>query len=327
MLPCFLVPYYGSTSTRPRWYRLKRLLAIRAINEKKREEMHHQREELYQQQLQFFTNVSHEFRTPLTLILGPLEGLLNNNQNSTLNHSYQLMFRNVKRLINLINELMNFKKVADSAIKLHVQPLAIKEFCNNIYLEFQELAVRKNITYTIVDHTKTADAEQVTNFFDEQILEKILFNLLNNALKYTNEGGQVTLEIFFDRSEFTPSFTAEFHLLNKQHRAREYIYFLIADTGIGISKESISSIFDRYYKISKDHLGSGVGLALVKSLTQLHKGDISIYSERYSGTEILIALPWGKDNFNESEIITPGTDMSASQLETVGHFSDARHAR
>lgn len=300
-----------------RWYRLKRELAIRAINEDKREEMHKQREELYQQQLQFFTNISHEFRTPLTLILGPLENLINDNKNPAVDNSYQLMFRNVKRLINLINELMNFKKVADSAIKLQVRPLFVNQFCKSLYLEFENLALSKDIDFKIIDRTLGDNDIQLSNYFDAQVLEKILFNLLNNALKYTNTGGQVRLEIFFDLNKFKPSFANGYHLSNEQYRAEEYIYFLIADTGIGISKESISSIFDRYYKISKNHLGSGVGLALVKSLTQLHKGDISVYSERFEGTEILVGLPWGKENYTSAEIITPGSDMIVSQLEMI----------
>lgn len=298
-----------------RWHRLKREMEVHQVSEKKREEMHMQREELYQQQLQFFTNISHEFRTPLTLILGPLESLINDNKNSVLDDSYQLMFRNVKRLINLINELMNFKKVADSAIKLQVQQLAINVFCKNLYLEFQTFASNKNIELKFIDHTLTDSGQQVSNFFDVQILEKILFNLLNNALKYTNAGGQVTLELFFDPDHFKPSFSNEFHLLNEQFRADKYIYFLVSDTGIGISKDSISSIFNRYYQISKNHLGSGVGLALVKSLTQLHKGSISVYSERNKGTEFLVALPWGKENFTETEIMTPESEPNASQLE------------
>ncbi|MEO7768949.1 MAG: response regulator, partial [Ferruginibacter sp.] len=300
-----------------KWYRLKRELAIRAVNETKREEMHQHREELYQQQLQFFTNISHEFRTPLTLILGPVESLINNNSDSGLNKFYLLMFRNVKRLINLINELMNFKKVADSAIKLHVQPLAINQFCKSLFQEFQSLALSNDINFTIIDHTKTENEEQLSNFFDGQILEKILINLLSNALKYTNAGGKVTLEVFFDLKHFKPSFNNEFHIINEQHRAREYIYFLIADTGIGISKESISSIFDRYYQIGKNHLGSGVGLALVKSLVHLHKGDISIYSEKNEGTEFLVAVPWGKDNFINAEIVNPGSEAGTSQLELL----------
>ncbi len=298
-----------------RWHRLKREMEVREVNEKKREEMHKHREELYQQQLTFFTNISHEFRTPLTLILSPLESLINDNKNPVLDNSYQLMFRNVKRLINLINELMNFKKVADSAIKLQVQQLAISVFCKNIYQEFQNFALGKNIELQFTDHTQTESSQPVSNFFDAQILEKILFNLLNNALKYTNAGGQVKLELFFDPNYFKPSFSNEFYLPNEQFSADKYIYFLVSDTGIGISKDSISSIFNRYYQIGKNHLGSGVGLALVKSLTQLHKGNISVYSERNKGTEFLVALPWGEENYAANEILTPESEPNASQLE------------
>ena len=313
----FVAVLLGIYFYQARWYRLKRELDIRAVNEKKREEMHQQREELYQQQLQFFTNISHEFRTPLTLIFGPLEKLIKENKDPILVNSYLLMFRNVKRLINLINELMNFKKVADGAIKLQVQPLAIRKFCESIHHEFEDLALSKDIRFTIIDRTTSANNEPLSNFFDAQVVEKILFNLLNNAFKYTHAGGEVRLEIFFDRGSFTPSFGTEYHLKNKKYRAKEYIYFLIADTGIGISKESISIIFDRYYRISKNHLGSGVGLALVKSLTELHKGDISVYSDRHEGTEMLVALPWGKYNFTNAEITIPGTDTTLSQLELL----------
>ncbi|MDQ2864446.1 MAG: ATP-binding protein, partial [Bacteroidota bacterium] len=301
----FIAGLLGIYIYQARWYRLKREMAVREVNENKREEMHLHREELYQQQLQFFTNISHEFRTPLTLILGPLEKLINENDNKTtaINNSYQLMLRNVKRLINLINELMNFKKVADGAIKLQVQPLAINQFCKNLFAEFQTLALSKDITFALVDHTSNETGEQLCNLFDVQILEKILLNLLNNAFKYTRPGGHINLEIFFGVNKFKSSFNTEFHLLHEEHHAEKYIYFVIADTGIGISPESIGKIFERYYKIGKNHLGSGVGLALVKSLTQLHKGNISVYSERNKGTEILIALPWGKENFTCDEMI------------------------
>ena len=310
-LALFIAALLGIYIYQARWYRLKNELAIRAVNEQQREAMHEQREQLYQQQLQLFTNISHEFRTPLTLIRGPLERMIGQDPLPERADAYQLMLRNVKRLINLVSELMNFKKVADGAITLQVQPLVISDFCKNLYQEFQALAASKQIAFRFEDRT----AENLSNYFDAQVLEKILLNLLNNAFKYTNTGGQVTLELFFDRNEFTPSYTTAFHLPNEQHHAAQYIYFLVTDTGIGISKESIHSIFDRYYRVSNNHLGSGVGLALVKSLTQLHKGDISVYSERNKGTEFLIALPWGKENFDNKELMVPGS--APAQLEQL----------
>ncbi|QEC79808.1 hybrid sensor histidine kinase/response regulator transcription factor [Mucilaginibacter ginsenosidivorax] len=298
-----------------RWYRLKREVEIRKVNEAQREEIHLQREELYQQQLMFFTNVSHEFRTPLTLILGPLESLISQNKNKALDYSYQLMFRNAKRLMNLISELMNFKKVADSIVKLQVQPLAVNQFCRDLAWEFQNLAVNKGINFELNYHPDSQDALAQTGYFDVQVLEKILFNLLNNSFKYTNAGGRVSFEIFFDIERFTPSFNTGFELLAKEYQAKKYIYFRVADTGIGISSDSITRIFDRYYRISKNHLGSGVGLALVKSLTQLHKGNIYVYSERYKGTEIIIGIPWGEENYLPSEKTASG--LVETQLEVI----------
>jgi signal transduction histidine kinase/DNA-binding response OmpR family regulator/ligand-binding sensor domain-containing protein len=299
-----------------RWYRLKREIAVGAVNEKKREEMHNQREELYKQQLMFFTNVSHEFRTPLTLILGPLESLISQNKNTALDYSYQLMYRNAKRLINLISELMNFKKVADSIIRLQVQPLGINQFCKDLAWEFQNMAVSKGISFELTDRTESKADQPLTGYFDVQILEKILFNLLNNSFKYTNTGGQISFELFFDIDRFKPSFNIGFELLNKEHRAKKYIYFRVADTGIGISGDSITRIFDRYYRISKNHLGSGVGLSIVKSLTELHKGDIYVYSDRYKGTEIIIGIPWGEENYNDTEKNVSGIAVEA-RLETI----------
>ncbi|WP_316823920.1 two-component regulator propeller domain-containing protein [Pedobacter miscanthi] len=299
-----------------RWHLLKREIELRAVNEQKREEMHQQRTELYQQQLQFFTNISHEFRTPLTLILGPLEQLVSKNKYTELSNSYQLMLRNTKRLMNLLSELMNFKKTLDNIIKLNVQPLAIRDFYTGLASEFQELANGKDINFKLIDHTGTKQAERLVGLFDKPILEKILFNLLNNAFKYTEAGGEVSFEVFFDLEQYKPSFKNEFQLLNKDYRAKKYIYFAVGDTGIGISGDAIHKIFDRYYRISRDQLGSGIGLALVKSLTQLHKGDIYLYSERYKGTEIIVGIPWGEENYAEAGVTSLEGDL-APQLEPV----------
>lgn len=312
----FLSGLIGIYIYQARWFRLKRELAVRDVEEKKREEMHLHREELYQQQLQFFTNISHEFRTPLTLILGPLESLIKENAYAAYQHTYQVMHRNAKRLINLINELMNFRKVADSAIKLQVTPVSSAEFINGLFNEFKDLADNKQITYTL----RLANQPALT-WLDRQIVEKILFNLLNNSFKYTAVGGRITLDVFFAFGEYKPAYEGEYSLLN-EYRADAYVYFRVTDTGVGISKESISEIFDRYYRISNNHLGSGVGLALVKSLTLLHKGDIYVYSERYKGTEIIIALPLEESNYSLTERNDHNQSQPATMLEKID-YTDA----
>lgn len=298
-----------------RWHMLKRDIEIGKVNEKKQQEIHLQREELHQQQLMFFTNISHEFRTPLTLILGPLEHLIHQNKDIHLDSSYQLILRNAKRLMNLITELMNFKKVADSIIKLQVRLLDIYQFCADIGSDFENIALSKDISFNLVNNTGQIHRGSLVGYVDVQVLEKILFNLLNNSFKYTEDNGQITLELFSDLTNFKPSFKNEYKLLN-EYRADRYIYIRIADTGIGISADSIENIFDRYYRISRSHLGSGVGLALVKSLTQLHKGDIYVYSERLKGTEIIIGIPWGEHHYQEAEKAAGGTEVSY-QLEPI----------
>ncbi|WP_316837272.1 two-component regulator propeller domain-containing protein [Pedobacter nutrimenti] len=294
-----------------RWYSLKGKFAIRDIEEQKREEMHLQREHLYQQQLRFFTNLSHEFRTPLSLILGPLEHLIKENKIAAINQSYKVMHRNVVRLINLINELMNFRKIADSVIKLQVEPVDTSKFIKDIADEFGNLTINKGIAFSVIE-----SSQATTALFDVQIVEKIIFNLLNNSFKYTNSGGEIVMEVFSDWQDFKPSFDQEISLLN-EYQADQYIYLRVADSGIGISKESIDQIFDRYYRVNNDHLGSGVGLALVKSLTQLHKGNIYLYSESGKGTEIIIALPLQAHNYLATEKKSTQSTPATSWLEKV----------
>ncbi|QEC78894.1 hybrid sensor histidine kinase/response regulator transcription factor [Mucilaginibacter ginsenosidivorax] len=309
---CFLSGLIGIYVYQGRFYRLKSEIALSDAERKNQEQIHHHKEEFFQQQLQFFTNISHEFRTPLTLIMGPLENLINKNDHSELRQSYNLMYRNAKRLVNLIAELMNFRKVAESVIRLHVENIPISRFINETAEEFRELATNKKINFIV----KNAVAEDTSNWLDLHIIEKILFNLLNNSFKYTPEGGEVTLEIFFDLQYFEPLYSTSFSLLS-EYRAEKYVFFRIADNGIGISEESISQIFDRFYKISGSHLGSGVGLALVKSLTLLHKGDIFVYSARCKGTEFIIGLPWGEINYSASEKKSNFNEQSENYLEKI----------
>lgn len=294
-----------------RWFRLKSELAVRNVEEQKREEIHQHREELYQQQLDFFTSISHEFRTPLMLILGPLEVLVKEAKQSGHYHSFQMMHRNAKRLLNLINELMNFRKLSDSAITLEVKPVCLDLFVKGIHTTFEDLSANKNIQFKIIP-----PKERITTLLDEQVLQKILFNVLTNAFKYTKPEGQVTLEVLFDWEEPELAPGASFKLLHER-RSEQYVYFRILDTGIGISADSISLIFDRYYRVSNNHLGSGIGLSLVKALTSLHQGDIYVYSEKLKGTEIIIAIPHQPSQEPVTESV-PGSSQKAS-LEKIDY--------
>jgi signal transduction histidine kinase/ligand-binding sensor domain-containing protein/DNA-binding response OmpR family regulator len=288
------------------FYQFRRKLELRKLEERKKEEMH-------QVQLQFFTNLSHEFRTPLSLILGPVEKLQQEDSQSPYNHYYKVIYRNANRLMHLINELMDFRKSESGALKLNVMPGNLDLFLNEISEEFSELAIEKKIKYTVVVED---GIEEI--WFDRQVLEKIAINLISNSFKYTADGGIVTVEILRSLNNFKPSFENELIIKNEYH-GKKYIYLRVADNGIGISKESISHLFERYYKITDSHLGSGIGLAFVKSLTLLHKGSIYVYSGRNKGTEIIIAIPVSKEDYSKQERWIKDDKEAGARLESIHH--------
>ncbi len=288
------------------FYQFRRKLELRKLEERKKEEMH-------QVQLQFFTNLSHEFRTPLSLILGPLEKLQQEESQSPYNHYYKVIYRNANRLMHLINELMDFRKSESGALKLNVMPGNLDLFLNEISEEFSELAIQKKIKYTVLVEEGIKEI-----WFDRQVLEKIAINLISNSFKYTADGGIVTVEILRSLNNFKPSFENEL-IIKNDYQGKKYIYLRVADNGIGISKESIGHLFERYYKITDSHLGSGIGLAFVKSLTLLHKGTIYVYSERNKGTEIIIGIPVSKEDYLKKEKWIKDNKEAGARLESIHH--------
>jgi DNA-binding response OmpR family regulator len=160
--------------------------------------------------------------------------------------------------------------------------------------EFRDWAVQKEIAF-VLQGSVTGES-----WFDRQVLEKMVLNLLQNSFKYTKAGGRITLELLGSMDGFASPFSGELVLKNA-YRGTRYAYIRVADTGIGISASSIHHLFERYYRITESHLGSGVGLAFVKSLALLHKGDIYVYSERMKGTEIIIGIPVGADDYAAEE--------------------------
>ncbi|GAO41005.1 hybrid sensor histidine kinase/response regulator transcription factor [Flavihumibacter petaseus] len=269
-------------------YHIRRKVQLQQFEEQKKEEIH-------QMQLQFFTNISHEFRTPLSLITGPVEKLLQEDADNKHHHLYQVIHRNANRLLQLINELMDFRKAASGALHLQVMPGNLPLFLHEIAEEFSELALQKNIRFTVSAQTKKSEI-----WFDRQVLEKIITNLLSNAFKYTNDYGRVSLQLLDSLDQFHPQYENKL-LIGNQPENRGWVYVRVSDNGIGISGESIRHLFERYYRVSDTHLGSGIGLAFVKTLTQLHHGNIYVYSERNKGTEIIIALPAEKSAYSRKE--------------------------
>ena len=280
------------------YYLDKKKLKMRLYLDKLEKE---KKEEIHQSQLRFFTNISHDFRTPLSLILASLDNLKQQGIDQSL---YRILNNNARRLLNLVNELMDFRTVENKKLPLQVQSLDINHLIDSWTFDFKEHAQTRNITFNV-----SLDKELPIGLYaDKSILEKIFMNLLNNAFKYTDDGGQITVESHANRQSFTSSYKY-YHTVSESTEQQDDVFLIVfRDTGRGISEESIASVFERFYKVNTNnadkHLGTGIGLALVKSLVLLHKGSITLYSEPGKGTDIVVCLPANADVYSDSEILS-----------------------
>jgi ligand-binding sensor domain-containing protein/signal transduction histidine kinase/DNA-binding response OmpR family regulator len=282
----------------------KKNLDLKKIDEKKREEMHNI-------QLQFFTNISHEFRTPLSLILGPVEKMMKEDNRLTFHQYYETIHRNANRLLLLINELMDFRKAETGALRLKVMPGNLNLFIEEIAEDFKSLALQKNINLYL-----KIDKDLGETWFDRQIIEKIILNLMNNAFKYTQNGGSITIELYENEWDFTSVYEHQI-AINANYKGKKYAYIRVSDNGIGISNDSIQHLFERYYRITDAHMGSGVGLAFVKSLTLLHKGSIYVNSKKNAGSDFVVRFPIDKTDYSVNETWGSKSINGAIQLESL----------
>ncbi len=246
------------------------------------ERMTHQKDnEVYQTKYNFFTNITHELRTPLTMIISPLENLLNNsnNGNKTI---YSVMHRNALKLHELIDQLLDIRKVELGEIKLKAAKGDIVNFSKQVLDSFQELAKVKKISLSF-----SSDYEHLDLWFDWDKMEKILNNLISNALKFTPVTGKVMLFV-------------------KKDTDQNLIEIAIKDNGCGISKNHQNKIFDRFYQedLSNKNKGFGIGLAFTKELTDLHRGKIEVESIENVGSTFSCYFPIGNSHLRPDEIIS-----------------------
>lgn len=238
--------------------------AIKRNNQKKQRELNALK-------LNFFGNVSHEFRTPLTLILGPLEKLLNKKNNPEEEKHLLLISRHAKRLLGLVNQLLDFQKIGSGELQVNFSSGDLVLFVKEIFNEFIELSDDKNINLEFESEIKVCQAN-----FDFDKTEKILFNLLSNAFKFTKGSGKISLKLS----------------LKKQKKA---VVIKVKDTGVGIPKNQLNTIFKRFYQVDDSALsnnqGTGIGLALTKEYVELLGGDISVESTLGEGTCFTVEIP------------------------------------
>ena len=235
--------------------------------------------------IQFFTNISHEFRTPLTLILGPLQQILSNyNGTNSMYKKLLVIESSANHLLSLINRLMDFRKFENNQFILESAEGNIVKFLKEIFLSFTEYAKVGNYTYTF----NTTD-EEILVYFDRYKLERVFYNLISNAFRYTPKGGIILINIKKDDN---------------------HIIIEVEDSGVGISEENIDKIFDLFFEIPMHNnveinynKGTGIGLSIVKNIVNLHKGTITVENKSTNGAIFTVKLPLGRDHLSENEII------------------------
>ncbi|MFQ5632192.1 MAG: ATP-binding protein, partial [bacterium] len=257
-------------------------------------------QEIDRMKSRFFANISHEFRTPLTLILGPLEKLLSEKFQQPVKKQFRVMLRNGRRLLRLINQLLDLSKLEAGSMGLKARPENIIPLLKGIVLSFSSLAERKkiNLKFEVAE-------DEIIVYVERDKLEKIVSNLLSNAFKFTPKRSEICVAVSTHPEEH-PSRPA----LNKGGQ-RGVVEITVRDSGTGIPPERLERIFDRFYQAddlyTSEQGGSGIGLALTKELVELHHGEIQVTSELGKGSTFIVRLPLGKEHLKPEEIVEPAS--------------------
>ena len=240
-------------------------------------------QELDQMKLNFFINVSHEFRTPLTLILNPIDKILSSfNDAEEVKKSALIIQRSSRRLLHLVNQLLDLRKMDLGKTPLEISRINVVKFSKDVFLLFEDLAKAKGIRFVF-----NASQKEIFGMFDPDKMEKILSNLLSNAIKFTDKGGTINLSL----SELTQEKNTTVLWFFKKSKMERVLDIRVSDTGIGLKNEEIDKIFQRFFHPDNSKTGTGIGLNFIKSLVELHKGEILVESEYQVGTTFIVRLP------------------------------------
>ncbi len=253
----------------------------------------------------FFANISHEFRTPLTLIIGLINKQISQPKTLLNPLDYDIINRNANRLLQLINQLLDLSKLESGKVVLKISKHDIVLYTKKMLLLFGTLAVEKNINVTLNGEalTEKSSISKIDLYFDKEKIQKILTNLLSNAFKFTPENGKINVIVEAEQ--------------NGYDAISKFIKISISNTGEGISQDNLPYVFDRFYQVESDssgkYAGTGVGLALVKELVELHHGNVSV--ESFDGNTIFtVTLPFNGDYHVENEVIEQSTEVANDEL-------------
>ena len=285
---------------------LKNNIRIKQIEQEKMEELH-------QTKLKLFTHFSHELRTPLTLILTPLENILdNNNLSPSLHDTLQLIHKNANRLLLTVNQLMDFHKKEAGRLQIKAAEGNFVKFVHEISITFNELARSRNIDFHF-----TCEMENQQLWYDHDLMEKVLFNLLSNAFKNTPDNGKITVSLL-------PVKIDELKRdLNEQTRQlpvlNDFMMISVSDTGTGIPDDELEKIFDPFYQVHRkgtpQPFGTGIGLNLCKGIVEMHHGVICVANIPAGGAVFRVVLPVGKSHFSENDL-----DTDFRNSEDASHY-------
>lgn len=250
-------------------------------------------EKLNQSKLRFFTNISHEFRTPLTVIVGQLEYLINNhNFTSDIYNKILSAYKNSIQMKDLISELLDFRKQELGHMTISVSEHDIVQFIKENYLLFEEYAKTRNITFTF-----NSNVEKLAVWYDNKQLQKVINNLLSNAFKHTSDQGSIHLKVLFENNNCIIS---------------------VSDTGVGIKQKDIDKIFNSFYQVNDyENSGSGIGLALSKGIIELHGGSIKVESEIQKGSTFRIVLQLGNKHFLPEQLAQQNISENSIDQEAI----------
>jgi signal transduction histidine kinase/ligand-binding sensor domain-containing protein/DNA-binding response OmpR family regulator len=280
-------------------------------------------QELDRLKSRFFANISHEFRTPLTLIMGQIDGLLERFPDMPFKGNLEMAFRNAQQLLRLINQLLDLSKLEAGGMELRAVHGNVVPLLKNLTHAFESLALKKRITLRF-----QTTAEEIKLYHEPDKIEKIMHNLLSNAFKFTPEGGKISVQLSVASDQLS---VASKQLRHKQlftdHRSLNtgnWLLITVRDSGIGIPQEHLPHVFDRFYQVDSstthEHEGTGIGLALTKELVELHGGEISVTSEEGFGTTFVVRLPFSvsSDQFSvtsgQSAVISDQSPVISDQL-------------
>jgi signal transduction histidine kinase/ligand-binding sensor domain-containing protein/DNA-binding response OmpR family regulator len=251
-------------------YRSITKLKNRFAREQERKEAE-QQHEFDQLKIKFLTNLSHEFRTPISLITGPVERMMKQELDKGHKEQLNLIQRNAQRLLNLVNQLLDFRKLEQNELQLNLSDGDIISFIKDVSDSFKDLSEQRHIIFSF-----SSSVENLYTSFDRDKVERILFNLLSNAFKFTNEGGKINLIV--------------------EERTDSKLEITVSDTGIGMSEAVRQKIFDRFYQgnvhASILNQGSGIGLSIAKEFVRMHGGTVEVQTEQGKGSRFVISLPY-----------------------------------